>query len=192
MSGNVGQALYPQDSALWRQYGVKTLVAFLAEASGEQHDAVVYDTGYEFDPSDPDAVRFIACTAMTKASAIDGDETFSYPMPSNGSVVPVSEAESHEKFCPAAKARKIREDGAEFTYIPDQSEYASCVVGALKKRHILYEDMTPEERVRSDQEDVQIDRENRRFMLLHFYLPIAALAIFAVIGLVGILRACGA
>lgn len=192
MSGNDGMVLYQRDSALWRQYGVKVLLAFLTEASGEQHDAAVYDTGYEFDPSDPDAVRFIACAAMTKASSIDGNETFSYPMPSNGSVAPASEAESHETFCRFVKARKIREDSAEFTYIPDQSEYAACVVGALKERNILYKDMTPEERVRSDQEDVQIDRENRRFILLHVYLPIAALAVFAVIGLVGILRACGA
>lgn len=192
MSNSAGSGKYRQDSALWRQQGVKALLAFLAEASEEQHNAIVYDTGYEFDPSDADAVRFIACAAMTKAAALNGNETFSYPMPSNGSVVPAGEAASCERFYRIAQARKIREDGAEFTYIPDQVEYVYCVLDALTNRHISCVDMTQEELRYSQQEDDYISKQNRRFMLLHYYLPIAAFVIFAIIGLGGLLHACSA
>lgn len=73
------------DSNIWRAMGAKELIEYIASAEGEQHDAVVYDTGYEFDAESPDALRFIAGVAMTKAS--ENGESFLIEMPCDGSVI---------------------------------------------------------------------------------------------------------
>lgn len=80
----------------WRWMGVKSLVQYLASAEGEGHDAAVYDTGYEFDPQNENAVRFIASAAMTKAAL--GKENFREEMPTDGSVVPVEKTSQNERI----------------------------------------------------------------------------------------------
>ena len=58
------------DEKLWREEGPKALLEFLSTATGEDHDAAVYDTKIEFDPSSMDAVRYVASVAMTKAAPV--------------------------------------------------------------------------------------------------------------------------
>lgn len=156
--------VYTQDSSLWREEGPKALLDFLSTAEGEQHDAAVYDTKCEFDRHDPDAIRYIACLAMTKASF--GIEEFSYELPKNGTIAPIGAPIGTEDMLKSAAYRAEREaavrpymtaaDGYSIikdehlkesrVYIPDASNYVERAMGAISKRRIQPDDMTPSER----------------------------------------------
>ncbi len=165
----------------WRALGAKELMQFLASAAGEQHDAVVYDTGYEFDPYSEEALRFIAGVAMTKASH---DRTvFEAALPQDGSVAAKDVVPENERMRRSAEDRKRREHSAQTIYIPDPSEYCSYVLSALQYRQISYNDMTPEERQKWEAEMVDSRRADNRYVFIHHWLPIGALIIFALYGL---------
>lgn len=156
--------VYTQDSSLWREEGPKALLEFLSTAEGEQHDAAVYDTKCEFDRHDPDAIRYIACLAMTKASF--GKEEFTYELPANGTIAPIGAPIGTEDMLKSAAYRAEREaavrpymtatDGYSIikdehlkesrVYIPDASNYVERAIGAISKRRIRPDDMTPSER----------------------------------------------
>lgn len=163
--------VYTQDSSLWREEGPKALLEFLSAAEGEQHDAAVYDTKCEFDRHDPDAIRYIACLAMTKASF--GIEEFSYELPENGTIAPIGAPIGTEDMLKSAAYRAEREritseaaDESRFNnvadridahlraaiYVPNADNYVQCVVDATRKRNIPLDDMTPSERSSYEQE----------------------------------------
>ena len=179
-----------RNSALWRECGAKALIEYLSSAVDEEHDAAVYDTGYEFDRFDPDAVRFIACIAMTKASATKDGEVFSYMPERPNRVVPLADATSCEQTRALSQERAEREAAARYTYIPDQTKYVKYVIDAITYRNIARQDMTPEEKEADDKKQTKIDKANRRYDIFHVYLPLVLCGIFAVIGLIGLLRGC--
>ena len=141
--------LYTKDSSLWREEGPKALLEFLLTAEGEQHDAAVYDTKCEFDRYDPDAIRYVACLAMTKASF--GKEEFTYELPENGTIAPIGAPIGTEDMLKSAAYRAEREaavrpymtaeDGYDYfedehfkdprVYIPDASTYVERILSAI-------------------------------------------------------------
>lgn len=174
--------LYTRDSSLWREEGPKALLEFLLTAEGEQHDAAVYDTKCEFDRYDPDAIRYIACLAMTKAAF--GKEEFSYELPANGTVVSLGAPIGTEDMLKSAAYRAEREKTASeaadpnkydniidrnftfyhiTTYIPDASNYVERVIDAISKRRISVDDMTPAEKS-------NYETQNKRIGRLHLFL----------------------
>lgn len=166
---------------LWRAMGAKELMQFLTSATGEQHDVAVYDTGYEFDPYSEEALRFIAGIAMTKASH---DHTvFETAMPQDGSVAAKDVMPENERMRKFAEDRKRREHSAQTFYVPDSSEYCNYVSSALHYRQISCNDMTPEERQKWEAEMLDSRRADNRYVFIHLWLPIGALAIFALYGL---------
>lgn len=179
-----------RNSALWRECGAKALIKYLSSATDEEHDVAVYDTGYEFDRLDPDAVRFIACIAMTKASAQKDGETFSYQLGESDRVIPLADVANCEQTRSLAADRMAREAAAPYTYIPDQTKYVEHVINAITNRNIARQDMTPEEKEADDQKQAKIDKSDRRYVIFRIYLPIILCGIFAVIGLIGLLRGC--
>lgn len=184
-------------SRLWREVGAKHLVEFLTNAREEQHDSAVYDTGYEFDPSSPDAVRFIVCIAMTKAIACADNyrekETLTYDMPQDGSVVPVSEdlQNMRLRLRMFAEPRAKREEEAKFTYIPNYEAYVEAVTTAIQNRDIPYDDMTPEEKAADEERKAQIKKEANRFLILD-YLKLGAVIAFVLIAIISFLSRCSA
>lgn len=165
----------------WRWMGVKSLVQYLASAEGEGHDAAVYDTGYEFDPQNKDAVRFIASVAMTKAAL--GKENFRGGMPTDGSVVPVEKTSQNERIKKSSLERACREENSETLYIPDAAEYQKLVQEALKYRRIHISDMTGQELEEFEERQKRVKRSDARYMALHYYLPTA----FAILTLIYII-----
>ena len=127
------------DTGLWRQEGPKALLAFLKSATGEDHDAVVYDTKLEFDPSNDAAVRYVATVAMAKAC--QGSEAFCEPMPGDESVVPYQEQPENPLMNAFFHERLARESSAGF-YMPDGTAYSNAVIRAITHRRVLAEDMT--------------------------------------------------
>lgn len=172
-----------------RWSGFKELVDFLADAIGDFHDAAVYDTGYEFDPDNVDALIFIAAKAMTKASL--GKEEFCAPMPQDGSVVPLEEKPDNPKMLRAYLDRKECEKNAKFTYIPMFSLYVDKVEKALRRRNIPYEDMTAEEKLQDEQELASINKELKRTsFFIHFIYAVYIILVF--FGFSAFARACSA
>lgn len=181
--------VYTRDSQLWREEGPKALLEFLSTAEGEQHDAAVYDTKCEFDRQDPDAIRYIACVAMTKAS---GDkEEYTYELPSNGTVAPIGAPIGTGEMLRSAafRAEKEKAGAADNTkmYIPNAGDYISFVIDALKHQNIPLEDMTEEERA--------ANRSDGGGSIVSGYLSAIGVkgvlfVVFFFIGLVGLLKAC--
>lgn len=165
----------------WRATGAKELIKFLASAAGEQHDAAVYDTGYEFDPHSEEALRFIAGIAMTKAS--HDHTTFETVMPQDGSVAVKDSIPENECMRKLACDRKNREQNARTFYVPDSSEYCNYVSSALQYRQINRNDMTLDEQQKWD-EDVEASlRADNRYIFIHHWLPICVLIICGLYGL---------
>lgn len=165
----------------WRAMGAKELIKFLALATGEQHDAAVYDTGYEFDPYSEEALRFIAGVAMTKAS--HDHTTFEAAMPQDGSIAAKDSTPENERMRRFACDRKNREQNARTFYVPDSSEYCKHVLSALQYRRIHRDDMTLDEQQKWD-EDVEASRRaDKRYAFIHHWLPIGALIICGLYGL---------
>ena len=127
------------DVGLWRQEGPKAFLAFLASATGEDHDAAVYDTKLEFDPSSEAAVRYVASVAMTKAC--QGSEVFYEPMPEDGSVVPYNEMPEDPWTNAFYQERLAKENSVDF-YIPNSTAYSDSAIRAITYRRILADDMT--------------------------------------------------
>lgn len=163
------------DVNIWRAMGAKELLEYISSASGEQHDAVVYDTGYEFDTDSQDAVRFVASVAMTKAS--ENGECFLVEMPQDGSVVPCSEFPERIAMKQLFLDRKDRENREDSVYIPDSELYCKRVQNALKYRRIHIDDMTSEERKEFENDIQNARKSDRWYMVLHYYLPISFAAI---------------
>lgn len=159
----------------WRAMGAKELIKFLASAKGEQHDAVVYDTGYEFDPHSEKALRFIAGIAMTKASH---DHTiFEAVMPQDGSIAVKDSMPENERMRKLAWDRKKREQNAQTFYVPDSSEYCNYVSSALQYRQIHRDDMTLDEQQKWDEDVKASRRADKRYAFIHHWLPIGVLII---------------
>ena len=165
------------DAGLWRQEGPKAFLAFLASATGEDHDAVVYDTKLEFDPSNDAAVRYVASVAMTKAC--QGEEVFCEPMPDDGSVAPHNEEPQSPRIKVFYQERHAKENSVHL-YMPDASAYSEAAIRAITHRRILAADMTEDEQAEMEQKLVEAKRSDDRYMLLHYYLPLA----FAFISLI--------
>lgn len=163
---------------IWRTMGAKELLEYIASADGEQHDAVVYDTGYEFDANSQDAVRFVASVAMTKAS--ENGESFLVEMPQDGSVVPRSEIPNRTAMKQSYLDRQGRENREGSVYVPDSELYCKRVQNALKYRRIHIDDMTDEERKELEDNIQKAKRSDTRYMVLHYYLPTA----FAILTLI--------
>ena len=163
------------DVNIWRAMGAKALLEYISSAKGEQHDAVVYDTGYEFDASNPDAVRFVASVAMTKSS--ESGEDFLTEIPNDGSVVPRLNMPSSEVLLCSMQERMDREKVSSMVYVPDSDEYCRHVLDALKYRRIHIDDMTEEERIEFEKSLKRAKRSDQLYMVIHCYIPLA----FAVI-----------
>lgn len=134
--------LYTRNSSLWSEEGPRAFLGFLSTVDGEQHDAAVYDTKCEFDRHDPDAIRYIACLAMTKSS--DKKEEFSYELPSNGTVAPIGAPIGTEDMLHSSAYRAKCESGDKL-YIPSAADYVASVIKALNERRILSQDTAEEE-----------------------------------------------
>ena len=175
--------LYTRDSSLWLEEGPKALLDFLSTAEKEQHDAAVYDTKCEFDRHDPDAIRYIACLAMTKAS--DKKEEFSYELPSNGTVAPIGAPIGTEDMLHSSAYRAKCESGDKL-YIPSAADYVASVIKALNERRILSQDTAEEE--------IEGNSDNGESLASGFLCAIGVkgvlLIAFFLIGLIGLLRAC--
>ncbi|MEG1926640.1 MAG: hypothetical protein RR415_12940 [Ruthenibacterium sp.] len=165
---------------IWRAWGAKVLLEYLSSATGVQHDAAVYDMKYEFDIHNPDAVRFVAAVAMTKAS--DG-EVFSAPTPTDGSVISYDLKPKNKRMQAAYAARKRRERTADGVYIPESEDYCEAVDMALNYRRVQFGDMTEEEKRRHNAELKQAEKSDKIYMFLHLYLPLgfAALTLLYII-----------
>lgn len=165
------------DEKLWREEGPKALVEFLSSATGEEHDAAVYDTKLEFDSSNMNAVRYVASVAMTKAST--SGEVFEEPMTNDGSVCPFDVVPSNDAMRVSYEKRMEKESSMKF-YLPDSSAYSTAVLCAMERRNILYADMTEEERRQFERNVKEAQHSDRRYMFLHYYLPTA----FAILSLI--------
>jgi len=169
---------------IWRTEGAKSLLEFLSTATGEEHDAVVYDTKHEFDKQNPDAVRYIAALAMTKAS---GTEDFEAQMPENGSVLPHYVRPDNTRMLTAFQERKEREQQASGVYVPDARKYCAMVEFALDNRYIAFSNMTAEEQSDHNRSLKKSAHRDRTYMLTHFYLPLG----FALLTLIYIIYRLG-
>lgn len=158
------------DVGLWRQEGPKAFLAFLASATGEDHDAAVYDTKLEFDPSSEAAVRYVASVAMTKAC--QGSEVFYEPMPEDGSVIPYNEMPEDPRINAFYQERLAKENSVDF-YIPDSTAYSDSAIRAITYRRILADDMTEKELKEVERASEVAKRSDSKYMLLHYYLPLA-------------------
>ncbi len=158
------------DVGLWRQEGPKAFLAFLASATGEDHDAAVYDTKLEFDPSSEAAVRYVASVAMTKAC--QGSEVFYEPMPEDGSVIPYNEMPEDPRINAFYQERLAKENSVDF-YIPDSTAYSDSAIRAITYRRILADDMTEKELKEVERASEAAKRSDSKYMLLHYYLPLA-------------------
>lgn len=158
------------DVGLWRQEGPKAFLAFLASATGEDHDAAVYDTKLEFDPSSEAAVRYVASVAMTKAC--QGSEVFYEPMPEDGSVIPYNEMPEDPRINAFYQERLAKENSVDF-YIPDSTAYSDSAIRAITYRRILADDMTEKELKEVERASEAAERSDSKYMLLHYYLPLA-------------------
>ena len=158
------------DVGLWRQEGPKAFLAFLASATGEDHDAAVYDTKLEFDPSSEAAVRYVASVAMTKAC--QGSEVFYEPMPEDGSVIPYNEMPEDPRINAFYQERLAKENSVDF-YIPDSTAYSNSAIRAITYRRILADDMTEKELKEVERASEAAKRSDSKYMLLHYYLPLA-------------------
>lgn len=165
------------DEKLWREEGPKALVEFLSNATGEDHDAAVYDTKLEFDSSNVDAVRYIASTAMTKAS--QSGEVFEYQMPEDGSVCSCDEEPALE-IMRAFRSERLSREAGEGLYLPDSSMYSEAVVRAIERRNVMFADMTDEEKLQFERRAKAAQRSDRIYMFWHYYLPLA-FAVFSLI-----------
>lgn len=171
------------DNKLWREEGLKALLEFLSNATGEDHDAAVYDTKLEFDSSNMDAVRYIASAAMTKAS--QKEEVFECRMPEDGSVCPYDEEPVLEVMRGFRRERLDRESkgGSVGLYIPDSSMYSEAVIHAVERRNVMFADMTDEDKQEFEERTKAIQRSDRIYMFWHCYFP-TAFAIFSFIYIV--------
>lgn len=171
----------------WRWAGAKSLALYLASSTGEAHDAAVYDTGYEFDPHNNDAVRFIASLAMTKASL--GMEDFEARMPEDGSVGPYNYDGDNAVLRKLKEERAFREANAEgpCIYVPDSSAYCQKVAEALTEKTVPYDDMTQAEREEYLSGQTQREKEEKKFEFWHHYFPMTVAILLACIGFFGIL-----
>ena len=158
------------DVGLWRQEGPKAFLAFLASATGEDHDAAVYDTKLEFDPSSEAAVRYVASVAMTKAC--QGSEVFYEPMPEDGCVVPYNEMPEDPWTNAFYQERLAKENSVDF-YIPNSTAYSDSAIRAITYRRILADDMTEKELKEVERASEAAKRSDSKYMLLHYYLPLA-------------------
>lgn len=163
------------DVNMWRAMGAKELLAYISTAKGEQHDAVVYDTGYEFDASNPDALRFVASVAMTKASE-DGED-FITEMPRDNSVISRFETPTSPVLLTLMQDRASREDASDTVYVPDSEVYCKRVENALMYRRIHIDDMTEAEKNEFEESLNKAKRSDFWYMVLHYYLPTAFAAL---------------
>lgn len=141
---------------IWRQDGVMALVEFISSATGELHDAIVYDTKLEFDPANTEAVRFVAINAMEKARISryafslepPPPTPYEWPIPSDSSVVPLGEEPKSDTLRALCRERAEREAAAEaegHVYVPQTGAYVSKVFLALSNKKIRFENQTPDE-----------------------------------------------
>ncbi len=159
-----------RDEKLWRREGPKELLEFLSVATDEDYDAAVYDTKLQFDTANIAAVRYVASVAMAKASR--SGEVLEEPMPDDGSVCPYDVVPETEAMRSLYEKRLEKEAGLDF-YLPDSSAYSDAVIHAIERRNILLEDRTEDERRQMEESAREARRSDSRYMLLHYYLPIA-------------------
>lgn len=175
------------DEKLWREEGPKALLEFLSSATGEDYDAAVYDTKFDFDSSNIDAVKYVASVAMTKASL--GLESFETSMPTDGSLSPYESECENERICQNKTERIYRENHAvgPCIYVPDSSRYCQMIANAIRSRGIPYEEMTESERIEYIKHQQSKKREDWWFTFWHHYFPMIMAILFACIGFFGIL-----
>lgn len=178
-------------NGIWRQEGAKALVEFLTNATGEDHDAAVYDTKLEFDSQNPVAIRYVAAVAMSKAYAAlhENAAHISPPveqMPADGSVVPLGSVPQNKRMLTAYDERMKREtdsrqDWRSPLYIPNADAYCKAVLNALSNTDIPYEDMTPEECEAHQQRIAEEEHRKAKARFRYDTLPklMSAIVVFA-------------
>lgn len=140
----------------WRDWRCRDLIKLITCATGELHDAIVYDTHFEFDRSDPDAVRFVASVALLKAfrtaslSYIWKEpqeykyKSLLYPFPNNGKVLHIDLIQNDGLLYELKKERETREQTSDGIYIPDmEGRYAQTVMEALRSEIGRSEETNP-------------------------------------------------
>lgn len=170
---------------IWRGVGPKELLTHIASATGEEHDVIVYDTGYEFDPTSPDAVRFVASIAMTKATAVN--ISYIVERPKDGSVVRLPQMPYRASMRQSTLERQERESKSRYVYIPNADAYCVAVNRALNFQSPAFEDLSEEEQ----KELLRAERKKKRKdaiqsgILTFFvgYVPFAVAIGFALFGL---------
>lgn len=167
---------------IWNEPAVGALLHYLRTSEDTQHDVPVYDSGYDFDPTSEDAVRFIAGTVLTKSS--EEGEDFTVSMPKDGTIVERTTESPPENvlIAQSMKDRKKREAEAHWTYIPDAEVYSDLVIQALYEHshpRLKKEEMNTTENSRYSQ-TVEWFVENRVGIICLF---------FAMVGLFRILSA---
>lgn len=168
-----------QDENLWREEGPKALLEFISNATGEDYDAIAYDTKYDFDPHNIDAVKYIACVALSKAEPIFNDwndpdhhEAFHSRKPNDGSIAEFGTFGGNDTVSMRRCERFDRETNAysenpsDSMYVPDVDKYYEVINNALQKRDIPQSDMSDVEYKKQLRRDIyDVINANKSYIL---------------------------
>lgn len=109
------------------------LMKLIGEAKGEQYDAVAYDSGYDYDSKDVEAVRFIASVIFSKymwirqANYLRPQDLKRELMPTNGIVVKMNNDTENESIIDRQEDRYKRIRETDGFYLPEYPKYADWV-----------------------------------------------------------------
>jgi lipopolysaccharide export LptBFGC system permease protein LptF len=114
----------------WDNDSIRGLLHYISTADGEGHDAVVYESGFEFDRTDSQSVEQIVLAILDKHNI----RTNGAPAINRSLLVPISSfasysdsADANEKIVQSSRERAERESKARYTYIPDAAEFTGLL-----------------------------------------------------------------
>lgn len=142
----------------WQVPEVKALVEFLTNGVGDDHDSAVYDTKFEFDRHNPEAVRYMVTRVLNRNRIVVKDKVwsgfyFEYPCPEDGSVLSINtEVKEWYPQYEDYAARKKREQECEWVYVPDQDKYCELVLAAVTNDSVYTASLSDEEANRGERQ----------------------------------------
>jgi lipopolysaccharide export LptBFGC system permease protein LptF len=114
----------------WDNDSIRGLLHYISTADGEGHDAVVYESGFEFDRTDSQSVEQIVLAILDKHNI----RTNGAPAINRSLLVPISSlasysdsADANENIVQSSRERAERESKARYTYIPDTAEFTELL-----------------------------------------------------------------